>query len=60
MKKVKSFAKHPAIIIPVIMALLYFSWKKEVEASCFYCNRLNGDIYDCSSVRSCASYFIWT
>lgn len=32
MKKVKSFAKHPAIIIPVIMALLYFSWKLVVAA----------------------------
>lgn len=26
MKKVKSFAKHPAIIIPVIMYVLYFGW----------------------------------
>lgn len=32
MKKVKSLAKHPAIIIPVIMALLYFSWKWVVAA----------------------------
>ena len=27
MKKVKSFAKHPAIIIPVIMYVLYSGWK---------------------------------
>jgi hypothetical protein len=32
MKKVKSLAKHPAIIIPVIMAVLYFGWKGVVAA----------------------------